>query len=47
MRPAAGTIPKKPYDPPRLSVYGDLTELTKGKKGNPGMFDNGVSGPKT
>jgi hypothetical protein len=47
MRPAADTIPKKPYDPPRLSVYGDLTELTKGKKGNPGMFDNGVSGPKT
>jgi hypothetical protein len=46
MKPAADTIPKKPYDPPRLFVYGDLTELTKGKKGT-GHFDNGHSGPRT
>jgi hypothetical protein len=47
MRPATDTVPKKSYVPPKLLVYGDLTELTKGKKGNLGMFDNGVAGPKT
>jgi hypothetical protein len=47
MRLATDTVPKKSYDPPKLLVYGDLTELTGGKKGNLGMFDNGKSGPKT
>ena len=47
MRPATDTDPKKRYETPKLLVYGDLTEMTQGKKGNLGMFDNGVAGPKT
>jgi hypothetical protein len=47
MRLASDAVQRKPYEPPKLLVYGDLTELTKGKKGNLGMFDNGVAGPKT
>lgn len=33
---------KKPYEPPKLLVYGDLAEMTKstGRKGNP---DGGVA----
>jgi hypothetical protein len=47
MRPPANLLPKKRYQSPKLLVYGDLTEMTQGKIGNSGMFDNGVMGPKT
>jgi hypothetical protein len=47
MRQASDTVPKKRYETPKLLVYGDLTEMTKGKVNNPGNFDNGVMGPKT
>ncbi len=37
MRQAEGTCAKKPYQPPKLFVYGDLTEMTRtsGMTGNP------------
>lgn len=35
---------KKPYRPPRLTVYGDLRRLTKGKGGN---RSDGGGFPKT
>jgi hypothetical protein len=33
--------PKKPFEPPRLEVYGDITALTR-KIGNSGAPDGGV-----
>ena len=33
---------KKPYHPPRLTVYGDLTEMTKAKEGGMRQKDGGV-----
>jgi hypothetical protein len=47
MRPPADLLPKKRYESPKLLVYGDLTEMTKGKVGGLHNFDNGVMGPKT
>ena len=39
MTRAANAPAKKPYRPPKLTVYGDLTQLTMGMiKG--GMIDN-------
>jgi hypothetical protein len=40
-------LPKKPYEPPRLSLYGDLNQMTKS---GPNMMNNrdlGNTGPKT
>jgi len=43
MKPRLG---KKAYQPPRLLVYGDLTEMTRGTMS--GQPDNGHGGkPKT
>jgi hypothetical protein len=47
MRQANDAVPKKQYETPKLLVYGDLTEMTKGKITKLGNFDNGVMGPKT
>ena len=33
--------PKKPYKPPKLTVYGDLTEMTQAKNAM-GMLDGGM-----
>jgi len=33
-------VPKKPYQAPKLTVYGDLTEMTKAT-GNMGQLDGG------
>jgi hypothetical protein len=39
---------KRPYEPPRLSVYGDLGQMTKAGPNMMGNRDNGgTSGPKT
>jgi hypothetical protein len=47
MMSAPEPSPRKPYESPTLRVYGDLSEMTQGKLGNLGNFDNGVMGPKT
>jgi hypothetical protein len=31
MGPSAQTLPKKMYEPPKLTVYGDLVEITRSK----------------
>jgi hypothetical protein len=33
---------KKPYRPPKLTVYGDLTEMTMAKEGGMRMADGGA-----
>jgi hypothetical protein len=33
---------KKPYRPPKLSVYGDLTQMTKSKEGGMRQADGGI-----
>ena len=35
------TAMKKPYQPPKLTVYGDLTEMTKAKEGGMSQADGG------
>jgi hypothetical protein len=40
MRPPIEAPKKKPYQAPKLLVYGDLTEMTK-TKGPRGMTDGG------
>jgi hypothetical protein len=45
MRPAAERPPKKPYQAPKLLVYGNLTELTQARS-NTGKSDNATRGPK-
>jgi hypothetical protein len=43
MRTPAEQSAKKPYVPPRLLVYGDLTELTQTTGNNPkANFDGGT-----
>ena len=37
--------PKKPFDPPRLHVYGDIAALTR-KVGVTGLSDGGAKGTK-
>jgi|GEM_PF-2445714 len=39
-RQAADFPAKRPYYPPKLTVYGDLTELTMTKMTKTGQFDN-------
>jgi hypothetical protein len=36
---------KKPYQAPKLLVYGDLTEMTKTMAGMPSGFDGGTTFP--
>jgi len=38
--------PKKPFEPPRLRVYGDIAALTR-KVGKTGLADGGVGGTKS
>jgi len=45
-REAVGPV-KKPYQPPKLSVYGDLTELTKATPAGKGQKDGASMGQKT
>lgn len=40
MRHASGTPSKKPYIPPKLTVYGDLTQITLTRAMKGGNFDN-------
>ena len=40
MKRASQVTVKKPYHPPKLIVYGDLTHLTKTKPLGSGAFDN-------
>jgi hypothetical protein len=40
MRPRSDMTPKKPYQAPKLLVYGDLTEMTK-TRGLRGRLDGG------
>lgn len=44
-QPSEKLAKKKPYQPPKLLVYGNLTELTKAK-GQPGYPDGGRVGTK-
>jgi len=41
----AAAQPKKPFEPPRLHVYGDIAALTR-KVGITGLSDGGVKGTK-
>ncbi len=43
MKLLAKTVPKKPYQSPKLLVYGDLTEMTK-SRGALGKSDGAVGG---
>ena len=43
---AVGRV-KKPYQPPKLSMYGDLTEMTKTTPAGKGHKDGGTMGQKT
>jgi hypothetical protein len=48
MRQASKTGLKKLYEPPKLSVYGDLSQMTKAGPTMMGNRDNGgTTGPKT
>jgi hypothetical protein len=38
---------KKPYQPPKFSMYGDLTELTKTTPSGKGQKDGATMGQKT
>jgi len=40
MKQPSNTTPKKPYQSPKLLVYGDLTEMTKAT-GKSGKIDGG------
>lgn len=40
MRRAPETALKKPYRPPKLTIYGDLTQMTLFMARGKGMFDN-------
>jgi len=41
MKQPSGRTAKKPYEPPKLSVYGNLTEMTK-STGSLGKKDGGA-----
>jgi hypothetical protein len=41
MKQATKELARKPYQPPKLLVYGDLAELTKAR-GNKGKVDGGA-----
>jgi hypothetical protein len=46
MRPSqAQTTPKKPYQAPKLLIYGNLTEMTKAR-GTKGRLDGAKKGIK-
>jgi hypothetical protein len=41
MRPQSEASAKKPYQPPKLLVYGNLTEMTLAMAGTKGHGDGG------
>jgi hypothetical protein len=43
MRPQSEASAKKPYQPPKLLVYGDLTEMTLTMAGMKGHLDGSKS----
>ncbi len=47
-RPSGNTPaqPKKPFEPPRLHVYGDIAALTR-KVGTTGLSDGGAKSTKS
>jgi len=45
MRPAVAVYPKKPYQPPKLFVYGSLIEMTQARS-NRGGTDSAKSGAR-
>ncbi|HKW57683.1 MAG TPA: hypothetical protein VJN42_10025 [Candidatus Acidoferrum sp.] len=47
MKRASESLLKKPYTPPKLTIYGDLTEMTKFMRVMTGMFDNMARTRKT
>jgi hypothetical protein len=46
MRPVPETPVKKPYEPPKLTIYGDLAQMTSARFMGSGSFD-GTKGRKT
>jgi len=47
MKSASPRTPKKPYQPPNLLVYGDLTQMTKTSSANTGMMEMATGKPAT
>ena len=47
MKGASGTPLRKPYIPPKLTIYGDLTAMTNFMRVMMGMFDNKARTRKT
>ena len=45
MKPVSKRLEKKPYEPPKLHVYGDLAEMTQAK-GLVGKTDGGKAARK-
>lgn len=43
MTPQSEASAKKPYQPPRLVIYGNLTEMTLTMAGNKGHLDGSKS----
>jgi len=43
MRPQSEASAKKPYQPPKLLVYGNLTEMTLTMAGMKGHLDGGMT----
>jgi hypothetical protein len=43
MRPQPETSAKRPYQPPKLHVYGNLAEMTLTKSAMKGNLDGGMS----
>ena len=39
--------PKKPYQPPKLLIYGDLTQMTKTDPMSAGSMEMATGTPKT
>jgi hypothetical protein len=46
MKPAAEARPKRPYQAPKLTAYGDLTHMTLGSGGS-GRMDQPHMMPRT
>jgi hypothetical protein len=47
MRLASELPVKKPYKPPKLTIYGDLTQMTLSKGSNTGMLEVGSKSRRT
>lgn len=45
MRPAVATAPKKPYQTPKLFIYGNLIEMTQARS-NRGGTDGATKGAR-